>query len=179
MNPDTGELYTPEDFNVITYEDEGVGMLQDAIWADGTQAANDAGLPGHRGQVRDRLAQGLGLLPRQRREACRTSCVAKGSKLGASHQLWQMNEINKLIWPSAGGVGMIDQAAWDRTVKIAQETKNLEGATVLTKAPDAGAYTNDIVSAAQAKLQADGCRRERRGLHPDHRHPQPRRRVTP
>ena len=29
-----------------------------------------------------------------------TSCVAKGSKLGASHQLWQMNEINKLIWPS-------------------------------------------------------------------------------
>ena len=43
INPDTGELYTPDDFNVISYEDEGVGMLQDAIWADGTRLA-DAGL---------------------------------------------------------------------------------------------------------------------------------------
>jgi NitT/TauT family transport system substrate-binding protein len=37
VNPDTGELYTPDDFNVISYEDEGVGMLQDAIWADGSR----------------------------------------------------------------------------------------------------------------------------------------------
>jgi NitT/TauT family transport system substrate-binding protein len=27
-NPETGELYQPEDFNVISYEDVGVGMLQ-------------------------------------------------------------------------------------------------------------------------------------------------------
>ena len=33
-NPDTGELYTPDDLNVISYEEVGVGMLQDAIWAD-------------------------------------------------------------------------------------------------------------------------------------------------
>ena len=31
--------------------------------------------------------------------------VAAGSQLGASHQLWQMNEINKLIWPSPDGIG--------------------------------------------------------------------------
>jgi len=41
-NPDTGELYTPADLNVISYEDEGVGMLQDAIWASGERLANDA-----------------------------------------------------------------------------------------------------------------------------------------
>ena len=35
VNPDTGELYTPEELNVVSYEDVGVGMLQDAIWADG------------------------------------------------------------------------------------------------------------------------------------------------
>ncbi|MDG2234488.1 MAG: ABC transporter substrate-binding protein, partial [Ilumatobacter sp.] len=40
-NPDTGELYTPDDFNVISYEEVGVGMLQDAIWADGDRLAND------------------------------------------------------------------------------------------------------------------------------------------
>ena len=35
-------------------------------------------------------------------EACRDIVVAAGSQLGDSHQLWQMNEINKLIWPAAG-----------------------------------------------------------------------------
>jgi NitT/TauT family transport system substrate-binding protein len=41
VNPDTGELYTPEDFNVVSYEDEGVGMLQDAIWADAGRLESD------------------------------------------------------------------------------------------------------------------------------------------
>ncbi|MEY2766215.1 MAG: hypothetical protein RL552_1120, partial [Actinomycetota bacterium] len=80
--------------------------------------------------------------------SCRDIVLSKGSKLGASHQLWQMNEVNKLIWPAANGVGFIDQAAWDRTATLSQETKNLEGGTVLTKAPDAEAYTNDIVTKA-------------------------------
>jgi len=57
-----------------------------------------------------------------------------------------------LIWPSAMGAGMIDQAAWDRTATLAQETKNLEGSTVLTAAPSADAYTNDIVTEALALL---------------------------
>ena len=88
--------------------------------------------------------------------SCRDIVVAKGSKLGASHQLWQMNEVNKLVWPATGGIGFIDQAAWDRTAKIAQETKNLEGAAVLTKAPDAGAFTNDIVNEALKQLKDAG-----------------------
>ena len=32
-NPATGELYQPEDLNVINYNDVGTAMLQDAIWA--------------------------------------------------------------------------------------------------------------------------------------------------
>ncbi len=32
-NPDTGELYQPEDLNVINWNDVGTAMLQDAIWA--------------------------------------------------------------------------------------------------------------------------------------------------
>ena len=64
-NPDTGELYTPEDFNVVSYEDVGVGMLQDAIWADGEQAGRRPGLPRHRHPVRRRVDRGLGVLPRQ------------------------------------------------------------------------------------------------------------------
>ena len=66
-NPDTGELYTPSDFNVVSYEDVGVGMLQDAIWADAGKLADDAGLHGSGHAVRRCLDGGLGVLPRQRR----------------------------------------------------------------------------------------------------------------
>ena len=154
-NEATGELYQPEDFNVISYEEEGVGMLQDAIWADGARLADD---PAYRDiAVRFVAAslQGWGYC-RDNVEGCRDIVVAAGSQLGASHQLWQMNEINKLIWPAEGGVGFIDQAAWDRTVEIAQSTPNLDGATVLTAAPDDGAFTNDIVTEAHALLEAAG-----------------------
>ena len=67
-----------------------------------------------------------------------------------------MNEVNKLIWPSPAGIGVIDPASWDRTVGIAIETKNLEGATVLTAAPDGESYTNQFAEAANATLEAEG-----------------------
>ena len=41
-NPATGALYTADDFNVVSYEEAGVGMLQDAIWASGERLASDA-----------------------------------------------------------------------------------------------------------------------------------------
>ena len=154
-NPDTGALYTADDFNVVSYEDEGVGMLQDAIWASGERLASD---PAYRETAVKFVAASLQgwAFCRDNVEACRDIVVAKGSKLGASHQLWQMNEVNKLIWPAANGAGYIDEEAWNRTATLAQETKNLEGSTVLTKAPDAESYTNDIVSEALDLLASLG-----------------------
>ena len=150
INPETGALYTPEDFNVVSYEDEGVGMLQDAIWADGARLSDPAYVDTATKFVAASI-QGWAFC-RDNTQACTDIVVAKGSKLGASHQLWQMNEVNKLIWPASMGAGMIDSAAWDRTVALSLEAKNLEGGTVLTKAPDAEAHTNDIVTAALALL---------------------------
>lgn len=147
VNPATGSLYTSDDFNVISYEDAGVGMLQDAIWASGERLASDAAYSDTAARFVAASLQGWAYC-RDNVESCRDIVLAKGSKLGASHQLWQMNEVNKLIWPAAGGVGFIDDAAWNRTASLSQETKNLEGGTVLTTAPDAGAYTNDIVTQA-------------------------------
>ncbi len=146
-NPATGALYTADDFNVVSYEEAGVGMLQDAIWASGERLASDAAYADTAVKFVAASLQGWAYC-RDNVEACRDIVVAKGSKLGASHQLWQMNEVNKLIWPATNGVGFIDQAAWDRTAQLSLETKNLEGGTVLTKAPDATAYTNDIVTKA-------------------------------
>jgi NitT/TauT family transport system substrate-binding protein len=150
INPDTVALYTADDFNVVSYEDEGVGMLQDAIWADGARLSDPAYVDTATKFVAASI-QGWAFC-RDNTQACTDIVVAKGSKLGASHQLWQMNEVNKLIWPAPMGAGMIDDAAWDRTVTLSLEAKNLEGGTVLTKAPDAEARNNDIVTAALALL---------------------------
>ena len=151
MNPATGKLYTPEDLNAVSYETEGVGMLQDAIWADEARLS-DAKYCGDAVAFVKGSLQGWAFC-RDNVDKCRDIVVAKGSKLGATHQQWQMNEVNKLIWPATNGVGVIDQAAWDRTAKIASETKNLDGKTVLTKAPDANSYTNDIVNEAIKQLK--------------------------
>ncbi|MFM8867272.1 MAG: ABC transporter substrate-binding protein [Ilumatobacteraceae bacterium] len=150
VNPDTDKLYTPEELNVISYEDEGVGMLQDAIWADGARLSDEA----YRSTAVKFVAASLQgwAYCRDNVEACRDIVVAKGSKLGNSHQLWQMNEVNKLIWPAAEGAGFINAEAWDRTVTLSMEAKNLEGKTVLGAAPDAESYTNDIVAEAHALL---------------------------
>ena len=41
-NPATGKLYTPDDFNVINWNDVGTAMLQDAIWANTDKLNSDA-----------------------------------------------------------------------------------------------------------------------------------------
>ena len=126
VNPDTGELYQPTDLNVISYEEVGVGMLQDAIWADGERLETDEAYLDIAVRFVTASLQGWAYC-RDNVEECRDLVVAKGSKLGDSHQLWQMNEINKLIWPAANGVGFIDQAAWDRTAQIAKDTREPGG----------------------------------------------------
>ncbi|MFM8649968.1 MAG: ABC transporter substrate-binding protein [Actinomycetota bacterium] len=165
VNPDTGALYTPDDFNVVSYEDEGVGMLQDAIWASGDRLANEEGYRDTAVKFVAASIQGWAFC-RDNAQACADIVVSKGSKLGASHQLWHMNEVHKFMWPAAGGAGVIDSASWDRTAKLARETVNLEGSTVLTAAPDAESYTNDIVTEALALLEGLGVDTKGEGFAP-------------
>jgi NitT/TauT family transport system substrate-binding protein len=153
-NPKTGKLYTPEDFNAVNWNDEGSAMLQDAIWAN-TEKLADKAYQDQTVKFLQASFKGWAFC-RDNPEKCRDIVVAKGSKLGASHQLWQMNEINKLIWPSPNGIGMVDKAAWDQTVKISQETKNQQGDTVLKAPPEGEAYTNEYAEKAIAALKADG-----------------------
>jgi NitT/TauT family transport system substrate-binding protein len=153
-NPATGKLYTPDDFQIIDWKSEGTSMLQDAVWAN-TDKLND---PKYQQQTVKFL---LGTIKgwaycRDNPESCRDMVVAKGSKLGKSHQLWQANETNKLIWPNQAGIGVIDQTAWKQTVDISQTTKNQTGDSVLTKAPEGLAYTNDYINQAITQAKAAG-----------------------
>ncbi len=155
VNPDTGELYQPEDFTVIDWNDVGTAMLQDAIWADTAKLESDEAYQETATAFIKASIQGW-VYCRDNPQECADLVVAQGSQLGASHQLWQMNEINKLIWPSPDGAGLIDQAAWDQTVQVALETRNAEGSTVITAEPEGLAFTNDYVEAALAELTDEG-----------------------
>jgi NitT/TauT family transport system substrate-binding protein len=153
-NAKTGKLYQPSDLNVINWNDEGTAMLQDAIWAN-TKKLQDPAFQQTTVKFLTASYQGW-IYCAAHPTDCRDEVVSAGSKLGASHQLWQVNEVNKLIWPSPNGIGMVDKTAWDRTVQIAQNTKNADGETVLKAAPTGEAYTNDFTQQALQKLKDMG-----------------------
>jgi len=148
-NPDTGELYTADDFTTISWEDEGSGMLQDAIWADAGRLADD---PAY-GDIATRLiASSIDgwIWCRDNADACVDVVLSNGSTLGRSHQTWQLNEINKLIWPSPDGIGVMDPALFDATVDVALT------ADFITAAPDDGAFTTQYAEAALELVQEMG-----------------------
>jgi NitT/TauT family transport system substrate-binding protein len=154
-NPATGKLYQPSDFNTMNWNDVGTAMLQDAIWANTDKLQNDKAYQDTTTKFVTASIKGW-IYCRDNPEDCRDLVVAAGSKLGKSHQLWQTNEINKLIWPSPAGIGMIDKAKWDQTVTVAKGTKNADGDTVLKGDPEGLAYTNDYVTKAIADLKGQG-----------------------
>jgi NitT/TauT family transport system substrate-binding protein len=153
-NPATGALYKAEDLNVIDFNDPAVGtaMLQDQIFAtdkwlkEGTNA-----------DVATRFLEATfrgWIYCRDNAQKCVDIVLKSGSQLGASHQAWQMNEINALIWPSPAGVGLMDKALYDQTVNIATTYG------VLTTAPAEGAYRTDL---AQKALDALGSSVDTKG----------------
>lgn len=153
-NPATGALYKPEDFSIIDWKTVGTSMLQDAVWAN-TDKLKDKAYQDQTVKFLTATIKGWAYC-RDKPEECRDMVVAKGSKLGKSHQLWQMNEVNKLVWPAAKGIGIIDETAWNQTVDISMTTKNQVGDTVLKKKPEGLSYTNDYMQKAVDAAKAAG-----------------------
>ncbi|GAB3126913.1 ABC transporter substrate-binding protein [Glaciibacter psychrotolerans] len=155
INPATGNLYQPADLNVINWNDVGTAMLQDAIWANTDKLASDTAYADNTVKFIKASIKGWAYA-RDNAEKSAEIVAAAGSQLPAGHQLWMTNEVNKLIWPSTNGVGMIDEAAWKNTVKIAMNTKNETGATIITSEPPATAFSNEYVTKALAELKDEG-----------------------
>ena len=154
VNPDTGELYKPEDFSVINWNDVGTAMYQDAIWASEERLSD----PAYQDMTQRLVTASLKgwIYCRDNAQECADIITANGSKLGASHQLWMMNEVNKLIWPSPAGVGVIVPELWDQTVAVAIDTLNADEVTIITADPGEAAYTNQYATAANEALTAEG-----------------------
>ena len=147
-NPDTGKLYRMSELKVYKYSDLGTGMLQDGIFVRGDwikDAANQATAvkfleASFRGWIycRNNLAE------------CTNIVLKNGPALGKSHQRWQMNEVNALVWPNRLGVGIMDPREFARTAAIAKTYK------VIKKPASKAAYRTDLAKKAVANLRKAG-----------------------
>lgn len=155
VDPETGELYTADDFNVISYEDTVGGMLQDAIWADTERLESDEEYQDTTIAFLKAAIKGW-IYAAENPEAAADITIAAGSGWGPSHELWMVNETNKLIWPAPDGIGIIDEAAWDQTVEGALSAVNETGASPITEEPPASAWSNEWIQEALDELADEG-----------------------
>jgi NitT/TauT family transport system substrate-binding protein len=154
-NPDTGKLYTLADLNVITMERAGTAMLEDGIFVNGDWLKDKA----NQDIAKRFLAASFKgwIYCRDNQKACVDIVLKNGTLLGRGHQTWQMNEINKLIWPApVRGIGVMNPAAFVRTAAISKQFK------VISKLPS-GAYRTDLAKAANATLRTQGINTTGRG----------------
>jgi NitT/TauT family transport system substrate-binding protein len=159
-NPTTDAPYRPIDLDVINYHDVGTAMLQDAIFAPATWLADEANedlarrflRASFQGWIRCRddptecVASTLAFSAAPEPGASPSPSASPGPALGAGHQAWMLNEFNPLIWPSPGGIGVMDPEAWQHTVDV------LLGAGAISVAPPAEAYRTDLAEDALAEL---------------------------
>src|SRR3954469_25976042 len=165
-NPKTGQLYQPDDLNVISWNDVGTNMLQDAIWANSDKLSSDTAYQDQTTKFIKASIKGW-VYARDNPEQAAKIVTAAGSQLGESHQLWQTNEVNRLIWPStSGGIGMISDQAWGQTVGIAKGTKNETGATIISADPPETAKNTTYVEKALAELKSEGVDVEGKNFKP-------------
>ena len=146
-NPETGELYQPEDVTVIDYNEVGTAMLQDALFVRASWLAEEGN---EDVAVRFLRASFRGwIYCRENPDDCIQYTVDAGSTLGAGHQAWMMNEINALVWPSPSGIGIMDPAEWDQTVQV-----SLESGIIAEEPPD-DAYRTDLAEQALEGVEED------------------------
>jgi NitT/TauT family transport system substrate-binding protein len=147
-NPDTGELYTLEDLNVMLMSDLGTGALEDGIFVTEEWIADEANQ-----DVATRFLKASfkgWVYCRDNPDDCTQYVLDAGPTLGEGHQAWMVNEINKLIWPNDNGIGVMDEEDYETTVQIATDYG------VVKNDPGEGVYTTEYAEAAVAELEDEG-----------------------
>ena len=143
-DPNTGELFQPDQFFVFNYNDLGTAMLQDGLWA--RQSWLDEG---NNTEVAQRFLEASfrgWIYCRDNPDDCVQYAVDRGSIWGRGHLSWMMNEINKLVWPASDGIGALDQDVLAQTIETAT------AAGILASEPDDAAFNTAIREAAWAEL---------------------------
>ena len=147
-NPATGALYQPSELNVIKIDDCGTSTSQDQIFTTGALIKKS---PDTVQRFLEATFRGW-IYCRDNPSDCVSIVLAAGSALGQSHQEWQMNEVNALIWPSTNGIGVpYDDKIMPRSVDIAVTYK------VIPNAPPDDSWINlSFAKKANETLKAAG-----------------------
>ena len=147
-DPKTGKLYSLADLNVFKMADVGTGMLEDNLFTTSkwlSSSANQATL------VKFLEASFKGwVYCRDHFSSCVNIVLQNGPTLGRGHQTWELNEINKLVWPNPSGIGNVPSSAVGATVKIAKTYG------VIKSAPPASEVNYTYAKQALAQLKAQG-----------------------
>ena len=146
-DPETGQLYTIDQLNVMKMSDLGTGALEDGIFVREDWIAEE----GNEDIARRFLKASFRgwIYCRDNPAECVNIVLENGPTLGEGHQRWMMNEINKLIWPAPAGIGIMEPESWEITKQIALDGK------VITKPASDDAYRTDIAEAAVKELEDD------------------------
>jgi NitT/TauT family transport system substrate-binding protein len=142
-----GNLYTLDQLNVIDFNTEGTAMLQDGIFTTAEWLADE-----YNQDIATRFLRASfkgWIFCRDNAEACVDHVLEQGPALPRGHQTWQMNEVNKLIWPSSAGIGQMDSAIFEQTAAIALEFG------IIAAPPTEGAYVTDFAKAALEGIEED------------------------
>src|SRR3954466_1858329 len=119
-NPKTGQLYKLSDLNVFKMASPavGTGMLEDNIFTTEKYLKN----PKNKTTIVNFLRASMQgwIYCRDHVQDCTNIVLKNGTALGHGHQLWQMNEINRLIWPNPSGVGHVSPKQIATTANIAK-----------------------------------------------------------
>jgi NitT/TauT family transport system substrate-binding protein len=147
-NPKTGKLFQLSDLNVLKMQNVGTGMLEDNLFSTESYLASKA----HQQIAEKVIGATLAgwIYCRDHVAQCVTFTLKAGPTLPRGHQMWMMNQINQLIWPSKGGIGIMDKASYAQTAKLLQQFGGIK------KAPSSGAYRTDLAAAAVAGLKKQG-----------------------
>jgi NitT/TauT family transport system substrate-binding protein len=147
-NPDTGELYTLDDLNVMRMSEEGTGALEDGIFVR-EDWINDAANQDVAKRFLKASFRGW-IFCRDNPDECVNIVLDNGPTLGEGHQRWMMNEVNDLIWPNELGIGVMDPAGFEITNQIATDYE------IIKTPATSDAYRTDLAEAAVAELEEDG-----------------------
>jgi NitT/TauT family transport system substrate-binding protein len=144
-------VYTMDDLNVIDLNEVGTALLEDLVFVNEKWLADKTnGVSNEDIAVKFLRATFRGwAYCRDNASDCVDYVLKEGSTLGKGHQAWMMNEINKLIWPSENGIGILDTDAFKQSADISLKYK------VITKEPDKGAYRTDLAQKAVDGLAKD------------------------
>ncbi len=148
VNPATGELFQPQEFNLIDMNELGVAMLQDQLFTRRDWLAQTGGQTIALGLLRATLRGWIHC--RDQADDCVRILLEVDPALGESHQQWQMNEVNKLIWPAPAGIGALDAGLYQQTVDWLLRIGTLD------EAPPPDTYRSDLLLLALDALQLDG-----------------------